>query len=1114
MARSTLPKLAGGRYQLQQLLGSGAMGTVFRAYDRLDSTSVALKQVALSSPPPGSTKTHLDQRVALAREFRTLATLRHPGIIRVRDYGFDQDGAPFFTMELLAEAQPLTVLTSLSLAEQLDLLKQILEALAYLHRHGVLHRDLKPANVLVARQRAYLLDFGLAAQRDEAQGRTGTLRYMAPEVLRAGTASEAADLYAVGMLGYELLTGRYPFADAPRSLPMAILNQQPDLAALPPTLAPVIGRLLAKDPAARYPSAEATLAALAEAGGLPPPVESTAIRESFLQAAVLVGREPELATLRAALASARQGQAGFWLIEGESGVGKSRLLDEIGTLALVEGALVLHGQAIEGSTPQALWNDVLCRTALVTPLSELEVAVLTPLAPGLAHLLELEPSPPPALPAREARQRVIQTISAVLSRVAAQAAPIVLILEDLHWLPSEHDLLAALARLHSIPLLIVGSYRTDEHVDLAQIPPDAQRLTLQRLDATAVATLSTAMLGAGGRNPEVVSLLRRISEGNAFFLVETVRALAEEAGGLAYVGQRALPSDVFAGGVRRIVQRRLARVPAHYQEALALAAILGRQFDPAVLGAALPELELEAFVRSVADAAVYEANQEGYRFAHDRLRTGLIESLEPTTQQALHRHAARALMLCYGDADAYAGMIADHWASANEPAQELPYLQRAAKIARQAYANDEALARFARLIEHPALDQTGRHLAQLEHCDILIHIGQIEPAEAILVQLEVQTDPADQHLALEHAWIRIGMYERRGDFATSQAVCEAALQLDPVRDDPLREAQLRAALGTALWNQGALATARTQLETAIERFVALTNLQGEASSLIKLGIVYALSGEPEAAQRCFERSATLSRQINDQQGLANALANTSALLEYTGQASAARPFMQDCLVLFRKLGDRWSEAKALTSLGMIALAEQDLVAARTYIGQAAQIQAQLGDQDNLARGLVALGEIAMAEGKADEAEQHWLRSLSICRTIGNKAQASDCLLNLSELVQQRSDQATALTYLREGLQLAEQIGEPRLIAGNLLVVAALPSSDPYQAAQLVAAVTANLTRIGMPVEGVRPERYHQLVAHVERVLDPATLAQAQTSGASLSLVEAIQRAWQLLHEPH
>ena len=208
MQAERLIPFIGSRYQLEAELGRGGMGAVYRALDRLTGDEVALKRVMtpaeklqfasrLSGDSAASGSTNL--RVALAQEFHTLASLRHPNIIRVLDYGFDAERQPYLTMDLLHEPRSLLDAgQDQPLAVKINLLVQMLQALAYLHRRAVIHRDLKPDNVAVVVENGALhvlvLDFGLALTTDLASktaSLAGTLAYMAPEVLQGDDARDA-----------------------------------------------------------------------------------------------------------------------------------------------------------------------------------------------------------------------------------------------------------------------------------------------------------------------------------------------------------------------------------------------------------------------------------------------------------------------------------------------------------------------------------------------------------------------------------------------------------------------------------------------------------------------------------------------------------------------------------------------------------------------------------------------------------------------------------------------------------------------------------------------------------------------------------------------------------
>ena len=268
------------RYQTEDMIGQGGMGTVYRATDRLTGNTIALKRVFV--PQDETSQTEQAHRVALAKEFQLLANLRHPHIVSVLDYGFDDTQQPYFTMTYLANAQ--TILeagANQPFDYKIQLIQQLLQALAYLHRRGILHHDLKPQNILVADGQVKVLDFGLAsAGAEKITSSGGTPYYVPPEIWDGQRYSEAADLYSVGVLAYELLAGIHPFAPLDSFFFDRLIEKEPEL---PPLgeydeLNQVIRRLLAKTPTGRYQSATATLAALAQALQQPTPPETAAIR--------------------------------------------------------------------------------------------------------------------------------------------------------------------------------------------------------------------------------------------------------------------------------------------------------------------------------------------------------------------------------------------------------------------------------------------------------------------------------------------------------------------------------------------------------------------------------------------------------------------------------------------------------------------------------------------------------------------------------------------------------------------------------------------------------------------------------------------------------------------
>ncbi len=706
MTDTTAPSMISRRYQLLDQLGKGGMGVVHRAFDRLTRQTVALKRVTVAPDTllfsSRGDATH-DVRLALAHEFRTLASLRHPYIIGVLDYGFDEQHQPYFTMDLLEDADPLlTAATGKPRSFQLTLMIQVLQALSYLHRRGILHRDLKPGNVLVLDDQVKVLDFGLASSVVETQTSTsGTLAYMAPELLGEQPASKVSDLYAVGMMTFELLAGQHPFhTQNLQQLVEDVLMLVPDVKVLEvdPDMALLLERMISKLPADRPTDTAEIISVFSKSIGQSIPSETASTRESFLQAAQFVGREAEMADLQAALTNAMTGKGSIWLVGGESGVGKSRLMEELRVQALVQGALVVRGNAIsEGSKAYQPWRDPLRRLSLNVALDDFQASVLKALVPDIFTLLDRDSVDAPQLDPQVAQRRLFGVIEDLFRK---QSQPILCILEDMHWARDES--LVVLNRftriVKDLPVLFIVSYRDDERPDLPEEVPGVKALKLNRLTPDNIAQLSEAMLGPGGREARVLDLLRRETEGNAFFLVEVVRVLAEEAGQLEKIATMTLPETVFAGGVQLIVKRRLERVPKATRPLLQMAAVFGRELDLGILKALDPSVLLDVWLVACADAAVLEVYEGRWRFEHDKVRDGLLADLTPVERRTLHRRVAEAIESVYSDPAEHAAELANHWREAGDNSLERHYTLIAGEQALTRGANQDAIRFYERAL--------------------------------------------------------------------------------------------------------------------------------------------------------------------------------------------------------------------------------------------------------------------------------------------------------------------------------------------------------------------------------------------------------------------------------
>jgi len=390
-----------GKFELLDELGKGAMGMVYRARDPVLDRQVALKTVApalLSQP---------QSRARFQREAQAAAKLNHPNIVTIYELGEAQDGTLFIAMELLEGmdlAQLLSGSAQLTRDQKVRVVVDICRGLDFAHKQGVVHRDVKPANVrLTSDGTVKLVDFGIARIADAANMTQtglvlGTPSYMAPEVLEGGRFDHRADMWAVGILLYELLAGKRPFdSSTVPSLIYKVVHSSPaplDAKALgiPPALVEVVKKALARQPDDRFPDLAAMAQALELSVGftgrdapLPPAVRERGYERNFEEARARLAD----GDLEGALAAARRAQA---LAPSRTGIVSliSAIEEEIGRADLrrprpaAVSPAALAAMATQPSARPGLARGV--STALATPLPIPPDVSMTRLTPVLTEL--------------------------------------------------------------------------------------------------------------------------------------------------------------------------------------------------------------------------------------------------------------------------------------------------------------------------------------------------------------------------------------------------------------------------------------------------------------------------------------------------------------------------------------------------------------------------------------------------------------------------------------------------------------------------------------------------------------------------------------------------------
>jgi hypothetical protein len=688
-----------GRYRIEHVLGEGGMGRIWLAEDLQELRPVALKEMQV---PEGLSPSKVEELVLMFRhEFFAMTKLQHPGTLKVFDCGMTESGNRFITMEVVggkdlstvAREQPLDTRTIYRI------LIQMAQVLAFIHARLYVHCDIKASNVRIMEDGTIkLMDFGVMHQLGTpSPGKLkGTLEYMAPEWQRGANIDGRADLYSLGVMAYFLATRRLPFKrQSPAALLADHLTRPPPkpstICQVDPALEEIVLLLLAKDPRDRFQNAGELLEALCRASGEPLPEEPLSARASYLHVPEVVGREQELEQLMNSLAEADWGQSRAVLLGAPAGVGKSRLLQEFELQAkLAEIAFGMGQCRAEGLAPLAPLTQALRSLVPLTP-SEL----VERLGPLLSRLVpSLSAGPVPAFKDAGAEQIAIFGALSEWLQALAQRHTFVLCFEDLQWADSATlEVLNVIIRaLHHTRGMVVGSYRSDalSRLSLAFQTVDegiTQRLDLAPLSSRHVETLVQLALPGLQVPPEFVTRLHAITEGNAFFATECLRALVEE-GALRRVGGRwmagsDLSKQKLPPTIEQAVLERLAAAPPDRVALLRRLAPAGRSLDLPMVRALAGMIEVDLF-QALDDLVARQFLQviEGrYVFTHDTVHQAVYDSTPELMRKAYHGRVAEVLQSFRHDNPHVDRMMGYHFARSTQPRRAIEPLMRAGMAA-------------------------------------------------------------------------------------------------------------------------------------------------------------------------------------------------------------------------------------------------------------------------------------------------------------------------------------------------------------------------------------------------------------------------------------------------
>lgn len=1000
-----------GRYRVVRFIARGGMGEVYEVDDLELRERVALKTVRPEVARDNLAIERFRREIQLARK------VTHPNVCRIFDVSYHRDaGTPegfiFLTMELLAGetlAERLRRSGPMSAEEALPIARQIAEALHAAHQAGVVHRDLKPGNVMLVESRgttrAVVTDFGLARLEAGGEGGAGhgltltaaaavvgTPAYLAPEQVEGSEITAATDIYALGIVLYEMLTGTVPFlGDNALSTAVKRLRESPipprvHAPGLDPRWESAILRCLEREPAARFASAPEILQAITDpphtesllrpptppvspepAPAAEPPRAPKEVKRRRLQLAALAA----LILIGGAVAFYRYGQ---WRAEQAAAPGRRLALPNIADMTPRKSVAVLGFKDLSGS-PGTAW--------LSSALAEMLSAELA--SGGGVRVIAGE---------NVARARMELGLGAADSLA--------------------RDTLGRLRTLLGTDAVVLGSYVAVNGAAGRQI-----RLDLHLQDTVAGET--TATVTETGSEGQLFNLVSRVGK-----RLRRELGVEENKDGAVRAALPASPeaARLYAEGLERL-----------------------RLFDPAGardrLSQAVAAEHGNALCHSALAAAWFALGYDGRAREEAKTAFDLSANL-PREERLLIEGRYREITQDWKRAIQIYWTLWSMFPDSLDHGLRLAAAQTAAGQVQDALVTAEAL----RTLPAPLRDDPRIDLAEATAAGARADFNRQRSAAA-RAGAKSQTQGAPLMVA-QASLLECQALRNLGQPGPALTACEKGRALHAAAGNRAGVAEALTHAANVLYDRGDLTGATRLYEQALDTYQEIGNRGAEAGALNNIAVVLKNQGNLDRAKELYDEVLAISREIGSRGGEAYALNNLAGVLLRRGELDEAARLLEGSLKIRREQQDRAGEASALDNLGVALRRKGDLDGARRRHEAALVIRRQIGQRIGEVASLTNLGGVLLDQGELAAARRSFESSLALCRTTDNKSASAYALFGLGEVLAREGRAEEARQRHEEAIAIRTQLGEKGTLAESQLALAAalLDAGDAPRAGQL------------------------------------------------------------------
>ena len=1076
------------RYRLDRELGRGGMGAVFQGYDALLNRVVAVKLLIAA-------QLDAQARNDLLAEARAVAQLNHPNIVSVFDAG-EAQGVPFVVMEYMPGAS-LHEKPPEGIDAVVRCALQICAALEEAHEHGIIHRDLKPENVMAAENGLIKLsDFGLARSLDESLAQestlSGTLAYLSPEQALGKPLDARTDLYALGVMLYEFVTGQLPFnADDPIAMIGQHLNRDPqppsELAdGLAPELQDIILKLVAKDPQERFENAAQVADALrAYLSEQQYPSHPRVLHNIPLDLTSFIGRESEVGQVREMIRANR-----LLTLTGVGGTGKTRLA--------LQAARGLLDDFRDGVWVVELSTIFEPEQVLRAIAGTLDIRV-----PGNLSVMEALQDylrPRQLLLVLDNCEHLIKACSEAAGQLLANCP-------DLKVLATSRESLGlnGESNFHvpSMQLPDAGADLTEGDVwqiesmqlfrDRAlSVKPDFQPDNSQTRAAARVCArldgipLAIELAAARVRVMPVEEIADRLSDRFRLLTGGSRTAMPRQQTLEALIDW----SYDLLTDQEKVLLRRLSIFTGGWTLAMAEAVCADEQ---------LPREDVLDILARLVDKSLVNSDTR-----RDEARFNMLETI---------RQYARNKLIQSGESgqlrDRHLKTFADF---SDTVAPQLWQTNQVRWMDRLEEEHDNIRA----ALEWSLCEECGKaHVMLGVHLSVNIFLFWLVRgywSECLDWMRKLQSHPALEN-AEDTDIIRLlycvgFVIKELGDLHAAREYFERTLKMARAVQDQRSQGYALLGLGEVAMMERFMDPAGEFIDQSLSIFRELEEPLGIALTLARKGGLAADNQGYEQAREYYKENLAICREVGHILGIAGTLMALGRIEMYHGDPEIGRGYLQESLSIFRESRDKSGIAGALSAIGYADLYEDNLQSSRQRYEEVLRINRELRSSPGIGSALIALGEIYRSQGNYDAAREYYEEALELNADLGQVGIVMVVAHNLGYVARQQGDLPQALAYFRRGLRLARERNVNRFICYCLLGIAAVYSEMERweDALRLFGAGETLSKQFSYTLDPVDQWEIRQSQQNLDEKVPQDRREQLRAEGSQLPLAQAISLA--------